>query len=441
MKESPKKDRSKKLFKQHTELEILVSAAIVFAAVNSRDVVLDLTFNLLNSNFANNSFFLAITILTGLIAATIFPISIITHLVLRSYWLSLVGLKLAFENKEGKALNFSDRYERTVSKYLDLDTQIRKMDKITSSVFSFSFLILFSFLFSLLFMVAFVYLINVLSNFLGDSQTADIFVYIILVLTLLSSLLYAIDFFGLGVLKRIKKNWFQAIYFRVYQFFSLITFARLYRGIYYTLISQVSKKIVFVVLPLYVIITLIAINLGYNSYLYYPIDSVQNQVFSSMYVNGMYRDELNNRTPLYFPIIQSRTISSESHIQLFIPLGLQLEDSLQVHCSNIKPFDDRGINWEKHFRVGDSGDSANGKENLKNAENILGCISDKITISLNDSIISGLKYRFSRINEPDRAGVETFFSIKGIETGNHVVIVSSPDLFGDKVYKIPFWRD
>ena len=440
MNESAQKTRSKKLFKQHTELEILVSAAIVFAAINFQDAVIDFTNQLLNGNFAGNSYWLGILTLLGLIAATIFPISIITHLILRSYWLALVGLKLAFEKEPGKPLNFDPIYDKEISKHLDLDLQIKKMDKLTSSVFSFSFLTLFSFLFSLIFLLTFVNVINALSGFLGDSTFTDAILITLMVGLLTTGPLYAIDFFGLGILKKIKRKWFQRIYYPIYRFYSVITVAKLYRGIYYTLLTQVNKKVIATILPLYVLVTLTIINLGYNSYLYYPPTYIFSRELGKMsYVQNRYKDELTSRLVITGPMIQSRYIS-ENHIRLFIPLSLALEDSITNNCDNLRPFDQRGLHWKEHFTISGITEEE-GPTDLENAQNILDCISSNIQVSINDSTYANLEYRYSDIYRPARAGVEAVFSIRGIGTGNHIIKVQSEEFYGENHYEIPFWKD
>ena len=435
-----KEKRSKKLFKQHTELEILVSAAIVFAAVNSQEIVLNLTYDLLNSNFSDSSFTLGVVILLGLIAATIFPISIITHLVLRSYWLALVGLKLAFEDQEAKPLDFDARYKRKLNQYLNLDEQIRKMDKLTSSVFSFSFLILFSFLFSLIFFLTFIFLLNSVSGIVGEGLLANIIVITLMLVTALTSIMYVIDFFGLGVLKKIRKKWFHAIYYPIYTIYSIITFSRLYRGIYYTLITQVSRKVVISVLPLYVLVTVLLINAGYNSYLFYPPEYVsKNDLTRQMYLNTNYRDELTRRDYVERPVIQSRIIH-ENHIRLFIPLSLDLEDSLTKYCNAIVQFDSRGFHWKKNFTISGINSSNDSIDNQLVAKRILECMKEQIMVSVDDSLYREVDYRFSQLKMPARAGVETIFSVKSLETGNHIINVKSR-LFGEVGHSIPFWKD
>lgn len=79
------------LFKQSSELEILISAAIVFAAFNLLDLVPSLLSTILNNNVSNTSPVLVIAVLVSLFLSTLLPISIVIHFVLRFYWLSLVA--------------------------------------------------------------------------------------------------------------------------------------------------------------------------------------------------------------------------------------------------------------------------------------------------------------------------------------------------------------
>ena len=83
----------------------------------------------------------------------------------------------------------------------------------------------------------------------------------------------AINFLSLGWLKRIKAKWFVNLFFNISRFFRLITFSFLYESIYYTLISNVSKKAIGIILLTYVIVINSYWMVNYNEDIFNPRQS------------------------------------------------------------------------------------------------------------------------------------------------------------------------
>ncbi|MCB9352189.1 MAG: hypothetical protein H6573_32540 [Lewinellaceae bacterium] len=90
---------------------------------------------------------------------------------------------------------------------------------------------------------------------------------------LLGSLLYFIDFITLGYLKRIR--WLAPVYYPIYRFFSLITFARLYRPLYYNLIdNRFGRGVGFLLAP-YMILLIVGSSIKFISEAYFPVSTAQ----------------------------------------------------------------------------------------------------------------------------------------------------------------------
>lgn len=228
--------RGKALFKQSSELEILISAAIIFAALQISDVInLGIT-DLLNSNVKPDSPFLVVLAVIGLYLSTLLPISIVVHFILRIFWLSLVGLHSAFPQQDRIEGQYDAKYEKIINRSLDLDRQISRLDQLGSSIFAFSFLTLFSFCFPFASVFGLTYLFYRVSAIPGINEAFGGVVSGILTFTLIVSVLtYALDYVLGGKLKKIEHKTFKKIYFVIYKFMSIITLAPLSRGIYYKL--------------------------------------------------------------------------------------------------------------------------------------------------------------------------------------------------------------
>ena len=142
------KKREFQLFKQNSEVEVLISAAIVFTAFVINDLAGDWIIQALNLNISSNSPVLMVVAIAALYMSSILPISLISHFILRIYWLALVGLKSVYPEPEREVVN--SKFDKIVNGSLDIEKQIAVVDRICSSIFAFTFLTLFAFLFTFL---------------------------------------------------------------------------------------------------------------------------------------------------------------------------------------------------------------------------------------------------------------------------------------------------
>ncbi len=217
-------------FKQSSELEILISAAIVFAAVSVSDFIPGLITELLNYNFSNNSAVVVIAVLIALFISKLLPISIIIHFVLRFYWLSLLGLKSTFHQINVEKLRYAPKYLAQINRRSNLSGHVDFVDKLCSSIFAFSFLTLFVFCFATLSVSAIagalVYLIDVI---FVDSWVKGILIFLLAIFAL-ACVITLFDFFSLGLIKRIKNKWVVRIYYPISRVMAFITLAYFYPG-------------------------------------------------------------------------------------------------------------------------------------------------------------------------------------------------------------------
>lgn len=154
-----KKDEKYILFKQNSELETLVSAAIVFVVVSVNDIVIQGITLALNNNIPSNSNLIIAFAFVALYLMAMLPMSIIIHFLFRIYWLSLVGLKSVFSENTEALDQYTPYFQKRIARYQALERQIEKVDKISSSLFSFTILSLFAFCFSFIAVFGFIVLL------------------------------------------------------------------------------------------------------------------------------------------------------------------------------------------------------------------------------------------------------------------------------------------
>jgi hypothetical protein len=417
----------KNLFKQNSELEVLLSAAVIFAALSLNDTIVQWINEALNNNVASNSPILVMAAVIGLYTSTLLPISIVIHFSLRIYWLSLVGLRSVFEQSDLKKDTYYPKFQQKVSRYIDLDRQVNQIDKVSSSIFAFTFLTLFAVSFAVIAFTTLVYLL--------DGRPA-IFETIAVVLFFVS----AIDFFTLGLFKRIKSEVFQRFYRPLYFVVSLFTLSFLYRGLYYGLIHLVSRKVLMIALPLYLGLGMLLFNLGYRSNQLSPNEFYRSGIGGEQAVRLYYAEYFTKNSPVYFPHIEKRVVpSGQNYLQLSIPMTSGLEDSLMKACPEIQPFQKTGFHWTEYARFNFSS-SNNNFDHGENARQVLTCISDATLIQIDSLEINPGNFVFRQRNDPNKKLIDTFLDIHELSRGDHVLRVQTPVGAGH-IFYIPFYLD
>jgi hypothetical protein len=190
------------------------------------------------------------------LALFVLPIGFITHLVFRGIWIGLVGFSYVFPGGiRTEKLDYTERYKHIISKSKDPINIIIALEKTCSMIYTFTFL----FFFILLAVFNYLLISGLILegiNFFSDSN--QIFV-IFRVFFLFIGLLYAFDFFTAGLIKKNKLT--GDLFYPIYRAVSFITFSKLYRTQYYTLITEYNKLRVtltlFVVLIGYIFISIV----------------------------------------------------------------------------------------------------------------------------------------------------------------------------------------
>lgn len=426
-----KKDEKYILFKQNSELETLVSAAIVFVVVSVNDIVIQGITLALNNNIPSNSNLIIAFAFVALYLMAMLPMSIIIHFLFRIYWLSLVGLKSVFSENTEALDQYTPYFQKRIARYQALERQIEKVDKISSSLFSFTILSLFAFCFSFIAVFGFIVLLPRL-GWIGDQLTN---------LLLLLGVLYAIDFLSLGRIKRIKWKYFQAFYKPVYWFFSVVTLAVLYRGIYYTLIHNVPRRIIGILIPIYAGLSILMLNLGFYTSEIYPT-RFNNDDRGQIYLQRMYADKINDKFHVEFPFIDSEVIGKDqNYITLRVPLTYDLEDSVLTN-KEIIPYHNSGFHWRRFVNIGAFRQSfPEGFDTHENAQEILKFIQDHTILAVDTVSLSVPAFRFATLEHPERELFQTRIDISNLEKGEHILKVQLPKKRKPNTFYIPFYRD
>lgn len=263
------KEWLEKLQQESWQLELLISGFALFAILEARVLVDGLeTYRELNRGDGARSlsvFFSAIiTILkTGW---RIFFFNLLIHVVTRGLWIGAIGLRYVSSEIEYDSLNYADNFTRFLKRRVgDFDDYIEKLERFSSVLFAYTFLLFFVFLSLMLFFAQFIIIVGLIGpkNPMLISLASLFFVFI--------GMLAFVDFVTMGGIKRIKERSISRIYFVFYRLFSILSFSFLYRPLLYNFWDEkYTRRLFFISLP-YMLAIIMLPNLEMDATPFFPL--------------------------------------------------------------------------------------------------------------------------------------------------------------------------
>jgi len=167
------------------------------------------------------------------------------NVVLRCLWIGSLALRGVMNKNNYLNDDYTPNFDRYLNRrHGDFDRYVDRLDKAASLVFAFTFFliaILFGIVFYLLVYMGFFALMMVLFDAIGAGIAGVVFLFYALV-----GLLYLTDFLTSGAFKRGG----EAFYFPIYRVMGWLTLARLYRPLYYAVISNKwGKRLLLAMVP------------------------------------------------------------------------------------------------------------------------------------------------------------------------------------------------
>lgn len=446
--EEKKKDINtwlEKLQRESWNLELLISGFSIFLliqATQSFDEVLN--YISFHYNFENAIQLIIFSCLGAIyIGAFALIINLIIHILLRGFWIGAVGLRSVQESTDFEKLNYSSFFTNKLkTKVGNLDDILIKLDTVCSAIFAFSFLIVFMFIslgLTLTFFGVIEYLFRSLVDLFDETSLMhDIINYSFMGIVLLffvSSLIYLIDTLSLGFFK--KYNWLSKIYYPIYTVLSFITMSKIYRAIYYNLISRFSKGKIRILLFIYLFALFIIPVSNFNQYHFFPDNKTPNKIYSSNYDNLRVADRF-----IYDASIPSNIITDQ-YLPLFIRYDVSHNDLLRKLCTDYIPNKtgvfQPGIKFDSGIQIGE----ADVEE--EDAEKLLNCLSSFYTLYINDSLFNKNEYFFYNHPNKNEYGLLTTLDIRHLEKGQNTIKIdiqheAKKDSIISKEYvRFPFW--
>ncbi|HFB99418.1 MAG TPA: hypothetical protein ENJ53_01305, partial [Phaeodactylibacter sp.] len=422
-KEIPENSWLEKLERESWNLELLISGFSIFLLVQAYDGLVNI-FGYLNMHVALESNVNGtVRVLVGMtmLASFVLTINLIVHVFLRGFWIGAVGLRSVQRKVDFEKLGYSDFFTKKLKERVySIDILLKKLDTLSSVIFSFTFLIVFMFLSLFLFFAflsLFLYGVNIGLDFFDENSTIyyvlDIVVKISVTVILFSGIIYAIDTLTLGFFKRYK--WLSRIYFPIYKWMGVITMAGVYRSIYYSLISRFPKNNIRSLLLAYVMLFIAFPFVKFDQYIFYPDNGSAYKLS-----NINYDDQRNADAPVWKGSIPSQIVEG-TFLPLFIRYNVKSNEVLQMFCEDFKPKKKDGFN--SGIYVGKKGiDIRDPFVSEAHPEKALECLSNFYEVKI-DSVEVATDFYFYIYPNDDERGIQTMLEIGGLSRGKHEIVV------------------
>ncbi len=337
-------------------------------------------------------------------------IAVMLHVFLRGLWISTIGLRSVSGDIDWKTIRVRGRFEKYLRKEIpSFDSYIMRLETYCSISFSYTFLLFFSIL-AVGFVIASFILFTSLLKALGMSQGETLAEFLVGAY-FICTLLYFIDFITLGWLKRIK--YFGYVYYPVYRYFGFVTFASLYRPLYYNLIDhKLGRRLAMMVLPIGIAIVVV-MSLRYITDAYVPSNFSTHSEQAFLY--DSYEDIALEEVTDERPSIRSQIVK-DNYLPLFVPYIPTAHDAtIKSICPDLEPGYDTGFKLEGGITAGRI------INRLAVPSELLDCMKQLWRVSIDDSLYTEVNFRFYQHPLRDQNGLLTMIPIHHLDRSEHFV--------------------
>jgi len=234
------------------QLELLISGLALFGIWESRGLLQRLEYYVDVNVTSEYEFYVEALILVFWGGWAIFMCNLLIHIIVRALWIGAIGLRYVSGDIDFDELNYSEIFRRYFKKRIGgFDEYIERLEKLSSVIFSFTFLLfllLFSFFFVNLVFGVLVSILRQLTDAGTDAPSGAVIAFGFAFYGL--GLLVFIDFITLGAFKKVKDKTFSRIYFWLYRFFSFISLSSIYRPLLLNFIDdKYTRRLLFIAIP------------------------------------------------------------------------------------------------------------------------------------------------------------------------------------------------
>ena len=422
------------------QLELLITGFSIFLLASGIDeyenIRARINFNKLVATQDNTVIFAAAgKAILGTIPYVIqfFLISLLLHLLLRGFWIGIVGLSSVSNTIDYDKLNLKGPFKKYIPKRVrTLDDLIFYLDQVSSVIFAYTYLIVFSIISVVLvgcFLFIFIGTINFITGTFGMSSVASlgiVLIMILFVLLFIGAIVFFLDSILFSAFK--KSKWFSVIFFPIYRVFSVLSLSFIYRSIYYHLITNFKRKHIVSVTLVLVVVAVATTRLNsWDRHTFFPGDGVHN---ARVIETSFYDDERKSRF-VYSASIPSKVVK-ESFLPLFVRYSPSMNMSLAFFCPDAQGINDRTTLRESiEAGVQSQFDSTKTvvellqKDNVsaENLISIIDCIESTFEVKVDGELID-LDFSFAYHPNENEKGFLQMIDLEAFARGKHVITVN-----------------
>ncbi|MCP9236276.1 hypothetical protein [Lewinella sp. JB7] len=351
--------------------------------------------------------------------------NLFVHVVLRCLWIGAIGSRSVMGDtvliRRRLAPKFRSFLQRRTGNF---DRYIQHVDDAASLIFAFTFLLIvvavsiFTITGSL---AGLVLLINTVSD---GGTFWTVLLGIILFAYLFFVLVYFVDFLTAGYLKRFR--FFSHLYFPFYRLLGWITLARLYRPLYYNLLSRKHSYWFALVLVPYLFLAVTLLSLQATPFRYVSNDYFDNDTNGKHLLRaGYYADENDDRVTEAMVELPSQIIRA-SPLRVRIPLYSSYEAVIARQCPELLPPHQSVIHSVILSRLfGSEPDAAN---SATLTPHILECLGSSLSLYLDSNRLSLHDVFLTRQDHSLRPDLIKFIPLDTLTPGLHYLNVHQRQL-------------
>jgi len=342
-------------------------------------------------------------------------VSLVINVLLRGLWIGAVGLSSVKDKELNIYDKFAPRFQFLKYSIDHWDDYIERLDKLCSAIFSFTFLSVFIFIsfslvsllyFPLLNKLFFEYLVEAVGEWIDPIGTVLLYGF------LLISFIYFVDFLTLGWVKRLKG--FDKVYYPLYRFMGYITFAFLYRDLYYHLIiKKYTRRFGLLLFP-FVFLCTYSINFYLEFFPYHTGTTTTYKALDkekpALVESNFYDDERDEDTYVYRASIPSKIVEGD-YLELFISYRSRFNADFELMCKDLKISRSEGLNNNtiRLFRTPEA----------DAPEKFIDCVEAYFQLSLDDSLEVNSPFMFYIHPRKREEGYLNVIDIKDLPRGKH----------------------
>jgi len=411
------------------ELELLISGAVFFSLFQLPSIIQERTDNAIIQGSG------VVIILLLFYAKTLSYVLILNlggHFLLRGYWVGLLGLASVFPQEiVWEKLPYSTLYKDYYRQHIpSLIVTAARVDDICRMIFGFTFM--------LLFVVVGAGTLYGLAGVMGAIlQSLLPFLSTMAAFLLTFSVLY-LPLLAAGVLDYVFRKSskepsprVRSVVFTLLRYGLAVTFGKLYNSLMFTLRSNLVSKKVMIVITVFLAgiigTPLLELQLRYSNHIFFPETPSRFAMEAAFYENFRQQEGSTiDRIAYRFPSIQADMIT-EPYIRLFLPYRAGDNDGLRKHME--KGF--QGFHREGFFLKNMA------EEHDSTRTLALNGLASMYSITLNDSLCTGLEFLFHKHPHSGVPGLVTYIPTRHLREGKHVLTVRKSGATND--YVIPLY--